>query len=65
MTTFRKLKIHRKFLTRRWDNITIPEIRLEGKWLEDAGFKQGAYVTIHVKKNRLTITMDKGDQVNT
>ncbi|WP_035631741.1 SymE family type I addiction module toxin [Flavobacterium sp. CF136] len=62
MSQFRKLKIHRKFRTRRWDNTTVPEIRLEGKWLERLGFKEGQIVNIEQKKNKLTITIYKGQK---
>jgi toxic protein SymE len=58
MSRFRKLKIHSKFRTRRWDNTTIPEIRLEGKWLDNLGFKQGKMVIIKQEQNKLTITID-------
>nr|WP_294932377.1 SymE family type I addiction module toxin [uncultured Flavobacterium sp.] len=59
MSQFRKLKIHSKFRTRRWDNTTVPEIRLEGKWLEKLAFREGQIVNIEQKKNKLTITIDK------
>lgn len=62
MNQFRKLKIHSKFRTRRWDNTTVPEIRLEGKWLERLGFKEGQIVNIEQKKNKLTITIHKGQK---
>ena len=62
MNQFRKLKIHSKFRTRRWDNTTVPEIRLEGKWLERLGFKEGQIVNIEQKKNKLTITIYKGQK---
>jgi toxic protein SymE len=62
MGQFRKLKIHSKFRTRRWDNTTVPEIRLEGKWLERLGFKEGQIVNIEQKKNKLTITIHKGQK---
>jgi toxic protein SymE len=42
----------------RW--ITIPEIRLHGKWLDRLGFKQGQTVIIEQQKNKLTITVEKG-----
>lgn len=58
MNFIRKLKIHSKFRTRRWDNITVPEIRLEGRWLEEVGFKEGERIKIQVEKNKLTITLD-------
>lgn len=62
MSQFRKLKIHSKFRIRRWDNTTVPEIRLEGKWLEKLGFREGQIVNIEQKKNKLTITIDKGQK---
>jgi len=62
MNQFRKLKIHTKFRTRRWDNTTIPEIRLEGKWLDALGFKQGQKIKIKQEKNKLTITIDNGNE---
>jgi toxic protein SymE len=62
MKGFRKLKIHTKFRSRTYDNILIPEIRLEGKWLEKLGFTQGQMVSIEQKKNKLIITVDKGQK---
>jgi toxic protein SymE len=61
MSRFRKLKIHSKFRTRRWGNTTIPEIRLEGKWLDELGFKQGQVVIIEQEQNKLTIRLDNGE----
>ncbi|MDP2387881.1 MAG: SymE family type I addiction module toxin [Bacteroidota bacterium] len=62
MSRFRKLKIHSKFRPRRWDNTTIPEIRLEGKWLDELGFKQGQIVIIEQEQNKLIITIDNGQK---
>jgi toxic protein SymE len=59
MKEFRKLKIHSKFRARAWDNTTVPEIRLEGKWLEKLGFKEGAEVSIQLHQNKLIITPNK------
>ncbi len=59
MSQFRKLKIHSKYRTRRWDNTTVPEIRLEGRWLEELGFKEGEQVQIKQQHNKLTITLHK------
>lgn len=60
MEKLRKKKIYSKFRSRTYDNIFIPEIRLEGKWLEKLGFTQGQTVSIEQKKNKLTITVEKG-----
>lgn len=58
----RKLKIHAKSQARAYSWITIPEIRLEGKWLDKLGFKQGKRVTIEPKRNKLIITVEKGQK---
>lgn len=55
----RKLKIHTRYQTSTDRTITVPEIRLKGKWLEKLGFKEGQMVDITQKKNKLTITVDK------
>ena len=45
MSKTRKLKIYSKYQSRRWgDGVSIPEIRLEGKWLDELGFKKGRTV---------------------
>ena len=59
MGKFRILKIYSKFRYRTWDNTTVPEIRIEGKWLEKLGFKQGNEILIEQKKNKLIITVKK------
>ncbi|MCE7995156.1 MAG: type I toxin-antitoxin system SymE family toxin [Roseivirga sp.] len=59
MSQVRKLKIHSKFRARTWDYTTVPEIRLEGRWLEELGFKAGDQVQIIQQQNKLTITLDK------
>ncbi len=58
MNGFRKLTIHSKFRNRTRGNTTVPEIRLEGKWLDALGFKQGQKVKIRQEANKLTITID-------
>lgn len=59
MKNSRKLKIHSKFQTRTFKNITIPSIKLEGKWLEKLGFEKGKMIIVEQNKNRLTITLEK------
>ena len=53
----KKLKIYQKFRTRAWDSIVVPEIRLEGKWLQELGFEIGKEIEIKEQKNKLTITL--------
>jgi toxic protein SymE len=62
MSRFRKLKIHSKYQARAFGGTTIPEIRLEGKWLDELGFKQGQMVNIEQEKNKLIITIDNGQK---
>ena len=65
MRKFRILKIYSKFRYRRWsNNYTVPEIRLEGIWLEQLGFEQGNEVLIEQKKNKLIITVKKEKEHN-
>ena len=65
MNKFRILKIYSKFRYRRWgNNYTVPEIRLEGQWLEQLGFEQGNEVLIEQKKNELIITVRKEKEHN-
>lgn len=62
MSRFRKLKIHSKFRTRRWDNTTVPEILLEGRWLEELGFEEGGQVKIEQQRHKLTITLHQEEK---
>lgn len=59
MGEFRKLKVHTKHQNRSWRNITVPEIRLEGKWLAELGFVAGEHVQIEQFNNKLIITPSK------
>jgi len=59
MKLFRIIKIHGKFRRRAWDHTTVPVIRMEGKWLENLGFKVGDEITIRAQKNKLTIINSK------
>lgn len=65
MSKYRILKIYSKFRYRRWgNNYTVPEIRLEGKWLEELGFKEGKQVKVLIKNNSLTLTVDENKADN-
>lgn len=66
MSKVRILKIYSKFRYRRWgNNYSVPEIRLEGQWLEQLGFEQGNEVLIEQKKKKLIITVKKEKEHNT
>jgi toxic protein SymE len=54
----RRLTVYTKFRERTYDNTTVPEIRLEGRWLEKVGFNEGQRVKIEQEQGRLIITLD-------
>jgi len=64
MKRIRKLKIYQKFQSRERKNITVPEIRLEGKWLKELGFDIGKEIEIKQQQNKLTITLTKKKNEN-
>ena len=57
MNISRKLKIYKKFRSRTWDHITVPEIRLGGNWLKAQGFEIGKEIKVEQQKNKLIITL--------
>jgi toxic protein SymE len=59
MEKLKKKKVYTKFRNRTNDTICIPEIRLEGKWLEKLGFKVGSEIVIQPEENKLTIMILK------
>jgi len=61
----KKIKIQPKHRKRTWDQIVVPEIKMEGKWLKDSGFEQGKYVSVDIQQNKLTITLneEKADNI--
>lgn len=59
MKNLRKLKIHSKYQKRTYKGITIPSIKLEGKWLEKLGFEKDQIVLVEEMKNKLILTIQK------
>ncbi|MFT6923854.1 MAG: toxic protein SymE [Crocinitomicaceae bacterium] len=56
----RKLTVNRKFQSREYKRfISVPEIRLCGKWLKEAGFNEAGQVKVAVKEGKLIITKIK------
>ena len=49
---FRDLKVYEKYMKRE----VVPEIRLQGKWLEELEFMPGTPITVKCEGGRLTIT---------
>ena len=39
--------------------ISVPEIKLAGKWLKKLGFEEGHYVKIETIKQKLIITLEE------
>lgn len=59
MNRFRQLKIQRRFRYKGSYTTTVPEIRLEGRWLEKLGFNEGDQIQIEQQPHKLTITLLK------
>lgn len=59
LKNFRRLKIQSKFVSRAYDEIFAPEIKLCGKWLQESGFGLDKHVIIQQEKNKLTITLNE------
>ncbi|MFD2566885.1 SymE family type I addiction module toxin [Pseudotenacibaculum haliotis] len=53
----KKIKIQPKQRKRTYDEIWVPEIRLEGKWLENLGFTIGNEIHIQQQKGKLILTI--------
>ena len=64
MKKTRNLKIYPKLRVRTWDNIIVPEIRLQGKWLEKLGFKEGGNIKIEQNYKKITITIIENKRIN-
>lgn len=42
-----------------WPPIVFPEIRLCGKWLQDAGFEHGQLIRVEAERNKVTIIIER------
>lgn len=51
----RKFKVYRKFRQLSSKVIEVPQIRLEGKWLEEANIKIGDEIVVSCSKNKLIL----------
>jgi hypothetical protein len=56
--TERQLTVYSKYLPRTYRYTIMPEIRLCGKWLHEAGFECGDEVTVKCFGNKLEITLN-------
>ena len=51
----RKTTVGTRNAQRTYWYVQVPQLRLEGKWLADAGFDSGTKVSVEVKKGRLVL----------
>ncbi|WP_426294770.1 SymE family type I addiction module toxin [Dyadobacter endophyticus] len=58
----RTLTVYRKYLPRAYKYAIMPEIRLCGRWLQEAGFECGDEVTVKCLGNKLEITLNPVDE---
>jgi hypothetical protein len=52
----RAMRVYAHFSRRQRDGIIIPEIKLQGIYLEDAGFNIGDKINVEVVGERITIS---------
>ena len=60
MKKTRVLKIYTKTRFNKWDQSTVPEIRLCGEWLKDAGFKEGNKIEVEVGSGVMVLKLING-----
>ncbi|MET0637777.1 MAG: SymE family type I addiction module toxin [Chitinophagaceae bacterium] len=53
----RKIMVYSKSVQRRYDSCVIPDIRLNGKWLEALGFTIGKSIEIFAEQKKMVITI--------
>ncbi len=58
----KRIKIQPKCITRKYDEIFVPEIRMCGKWLKEIGFLSNRHIIIDYRKNKITIRLDKTEK---
>lgn len=64
MVSDRKMKVYRTYVERKtkslyaWAkrSVEIPQIRLQGKWLQETGFKPGDNLNVQCEDGKLIIT---------
>ena len=58
----RRLTVYHKYLPRVYRYAVMPEIRLCGKWLQEAGFECGDEVTVRCLGSKLEITLNAPEE---
>jgi toxic protein SymE len=56
MSHLKFIHIGGKYRKRKWDSILVPEIRLNGIWLETLGFSIGDIIEITYEKDSIKIS---------
>lgn len=62
-TNIRRMKVYDKWVPRSEGfqygryHITLPEIRLMGRWLQECGFSPGQEIEVSAEARKLTITI--------
>lgn len=58
MKNSRTLKVYETYQSRDWNkHVSRPEIRLQGKWLQELGFDIGQPIQVQSHQNKLVITL--------
>lgn len=60
MKNTRVLKIYTKIRFNKWTHSAVPEIRLCGKWLKEAGFNEGSRVEVEVGSGVMVLKLLNG-----
>lgn len=55
----RRLKIQPKYTQSTWSESIVPQIMLQGKWLEQMGFECHEHVIVTTTQGKLVIEIDK------
>ena len=56
MPSTKRLKMQYEIRQRTYDRITVPHLRLSGRWLEKAGFEVGQEIEIQISEQQLILT---------
>ena len=57
MKKTRILKIHERVRFNKWSQTSVPEIRLCGKWLKEAGFNEDDRVEVKISKGVMILKL--------
>ena len=55
MKDYRKIKVTKRYVKSRWSEGFVPEVRMVGKYLKQAGFIQGHECSVKIESGKITI----------